>query len=297
MELLESATTLFAVTPDDVKNVDVAPKVKSIAEDTGGEVIIVGGVMMRSAEPAPISGLRKAIDQLRTQYTLGFTPSNPGEQGSFHELTVKLADENRCPKCRIKARRGYYAGVAAPLLPVKEPQSKPLQSVSEIDNKLIQEIMFVAGTSPYDLNDISFAIRKPEKITSPNGQNQVMIDLSIDPAGIDTATSEGRRTYRMQAGMFYSDKKGNLLGSNVWKIEGSLGEQDFNRVRQRGIPFSARIPVMVEDQILRIVLYDEIGGKVAAKFTKKKGKGLAIVTQDYRVVRRNLQLQREPAYP
>ncbi len=286
IELLESATTLYAVTPSyDIKKW-YGPKVKSVAEDTGGEMITVIGPEKRSA--APISGLRQAIDRLRTQYTLGFTPPNQGERGRFHELTVKLANEDRCPKCRIKVRKGYYAGVAAPPLPVQKPQAKSLQSVSEIDNKLIQKIIFVAGTSYYDLDDISFAIRNAEKVISPSGQNQMMIDLSIDPAGIDTVASEGRRTYRMQAAMFYSDKNRNLLGSNIWKIEGSLGEEDFNSVRRKGIPFSAMIPVMAEDQILRIVLYDEIGGRVASKFTRKKGKGLAIVKQDNSTVWHNL---------
>ncbi len=282
IELLESATTLYSLTSDYFEKFKTMEggrtnrTIKSIVEDTGGETVVYA---FDRRSVTPISGLRHVIDRMRTQYTLGFTPSNPGERGSFHELTVILANENRCPKCRIKARRGYYPGVAAHLLPVPKPQAKPLQSLSEIDNKLIQEIMFLAGTSYFDLNDISFAIRNAEKITSRSGQNQMMIDLSIDPAGIDTVTSEGRRTYRIQAAMFYSDKEGNLLGSNVWKIEGSLGEENFNRVSQKGIPFSAKIPVIADDQILRIVLYDEIGGRMGSKFTKKKGKGLAIVKQ------------------
>ena len=289
IELLESDIALYAMTSDYFERVvteeggRVTRAIKSIAEDTGGEMVVhsfYDSMRQNRQSVRSISGLRHVIDRMRTQYTLGFTPSNTGERGSFHELTVKLADENRCPKCRIKARRGYYAGVAAHLLPVPKPQAKPLQSLSEIDNKLIQESMFLAGTSYMDWDDISFAIRNAEKITSPSGQSQMMIDLSIDPAGIDAVTSEGRRTYRMQAAMFYSDKKGNLLGSNVWKIESALGEEDFNRVSQKGIPFSAKIPVIADDQILRIVLYDEISGRIGSKFTKKKGKGLAIVKQE-----------------
>jgi VWFA-related protein len=284
IELLESAVTLYAMTPDEVwlRNGLYGYKIKSIAEDTGGEMIVAGattkGRLGRSV--APIGVLHQVMDRLRAQYTIGFTPSNPGEKGSFHELTVRLANQDRCPKCGIKARKGYYAGISAPFPPVRKPQAKPLQSLSEIDNKLIQESILLAGTCYFDMNDISFALRNAEKITSTSGQNQMMIELSVDPAGIEMAVSGERRTFRIQAAMFYSDKEGNLLGSNVWKIQGSLSEEDLDRAKREGIPFSARIPIIADNQILRIVLYDEISGRIASKFTQKKGKGLAIVKQD-----------------
>jgi hypothetical protein len=181
---------------------------------------------------------------------------------------------DRCPKCGIKARKGYYAGISAPSIPSRKPQAKPLQSLSEIDNNLIQESMLLAGTYYFDMNDIAFVIRNADKINSPNGQNQMMIELSIDPAGIEMETGEGRRKYKLQVAIFYSDKEGNVLGSNVWKIRGSLSEEDVDRARREGIPFSAKIPIISDNQILRIVLYDEIGGRMASKFTKKRGKGL-----------------------
>ena len=42
---------------------------------------------------------------------MGFVPSNIGEAGSYHRLDVQIREERRCPKCRIQARIGYYAGV------------------------------------------------------------------------------------------------------------------------------------------------------------------------------------------
>ena len=58
--------------------------------------------------------------QLRTQYGLGFVPTNPARDGKFHKLKVDLVDDQGNPlrivnqkgkvvKYRIVARDGYYA--------------------------------------------------------------------------------------------------------------------------------------------------------------------------------------------
>jgi VWFA-related protein len=278
VELLASAATLFDFpgTDDRVASCsEFNQKLQNIAEDTGGEMIRVRRDNTKRLS-MPKNALESAINRLRTQYSLGFTPSNPGEPGSFHELTVRLANKDRCPTCQVKARRGYYAGVAAPLPPPQKPQAKPVQPFSEIDDKLIQQIMITAGLSYLDFDDISFAIANTAKIEDFSRQSQMMIDLSINPAGMETTILEGRRAYRMQVAFFYSDKKGNLLGSNFWKIDGFLNEEVNNRVMEKRIELSAKVPIKDKDQILKIVIYDEISGRITSKFTKRKGKGLVI---------------------
>jgi hypothetical protein len=75
---------------------------------------------------------------------------------------------------------------------------------------------------------------------------------------------------------FYADKKGNMLGNNFWKLDGSLSQEEYINATKKGIPFSGVIPIKADDQILKIVIYDETSGRMASKFTKKKGKGLGI---------------------
>jgi VWFA-related protein len=63
---------------------------------------------------------QQVADQLRTQYSLGFIPTNNTGDGQFHKLKVALVDEQGNPleilnkkgkktKYRIVARDGYYA--------------------------------------------------------------------------------------------------------------------------------------------------------------------------------------------
>ncbi len=63
---------------------------------------------------------QQVAGQLRTQYSLGFVPSNPSHDGKYHKLKVDVVDEQGNPwrpvdqkgkqvKYRIVAREGYYA--------------------------------------------------------------------------------------------------------------------------------------------------------------------------------------------
>jgi VWFA-related protein len=70
-----------------------------LSDDTGGRVIEV------RANRDVSRAFQEIADELRTQYLLGYVPSNPRHDGSFRKIQVKVRDKNY----RIQARRGYYA--------------------------------------------------------------------------------------------------------------------------------------------------------------------------------------------
>ena len=74
-------------------------EVKKLAEQTGGRVIDVG------SKPEK---LKEAFDQisneLRSQYNIGYTPTNPKHDGSFRKIEIKSHKGYK-----IQARRGYYS--------------------------------------------------------------------------------------------------------------------------------------------------------------------------------------------
>jgi VWFA-related protein len=71
-----------------------------LAEQTGGRVIDVGN------DPKK---LRKAFDEigteLRSQYMIGYTPSNTAADGKYRKLEVKPLNADY----KVQARKGYYA--------------------------------------------------------------------------------------------------------------------------------------------------------------------------------------------
>ena len=73
---------------------------KKLTQETGGRVIEVGN---------KIEKLRQAFDQisqeLRSQYNIGYTPTNTTRDGSFRKVDIKPKQGDY----KIQARSGYYA--------------------------------------------------------------------------------------------------------------------------------------------------------------------------------------------
>src|SRR5579862_1951371 len=75
-------------------------EMRKLTEQTGGRVINVGNNFDK---------LRDAFDQiaaeLRSQYNVGFTPTNTNHDGTYRKLEIKNKQNYK-----IQARSGYYAG-------------------------------------------------------------------------------------------------------------------------------------------------------------------------------------------
>jgi len=78
-------------------------EMRKLTEQTGGRVINVGNKFDK---------LREAFDQiaaeLRSQYNVGYTPSNTVQDGSYRKLEIKSKQNYK-----IQARAGYYATARA----------------------------------------------------------------------------------------------------------------------------------------------------------------------------------------
>ena len=76
-----------------------AGEMKKLAEETGGRVIDVGNKYDK---------LKQAFDQisaeLRSQYNIGYTPTNNKHDGTYRKIEVRSKQGYR-----VQARRGYYA--------------------------------------------------------------------------------------------------------------------------------------------------------------------------------------------
>ncbi|HXE89736.1 MAG TPA: VWA domain-containing protein [Terriglobales bacterium] len=75
---------------------------KKLTEQTGGRLI----------EVEKVEKLKEAFDQiaqeLRSQYSIGYTPTNTARDGSFRRIQIKSTDGYK-----IQARQGYYATKAS----------------------------------------------------------------------------------------------------------------------------------------------------------------------------------------
>jgi Ca-activated chloride channel homolog len=257
-EMLKSSVTLYGIKTSGINLVEPSEQLKRITFETGGETLDV------YASTSLQTALESAMLNLRQQYILGFNPSNPGKNGSFHKLIVKMAAQDRCPGCRLLARSGYYSGITKPLPPRNNLPTTPGDSTKRVDQILILQSIHAAGTSAMDITDIPFTVKTSEQ-TDSTGHPQIKVDLQIDPAGIKFKAVGDRHACKLYIAVFYADAKGKILGSDWRIIDKLLSEKTYNRIMNTGILFSTKIPAKETRQILKIVMYDEENDKLGSK--------------------------------
>ena len=71
---------------------------RKLCEQTGGDVIKVNKIKNTSA------AFQKIADELRTQYLLGYTPSNTRKDSGFRKIKVRVTNGDY----KVQARSGYY---------------------------------------------------------------------------------------------------------------------------------------------------------------------------------------------
>ena len=99
---------------DSIDSLQAKNALTTIAKYTGGQAYFP-----RFEAELP-SDYQQIAGQLRTQYSIGFIPSNPSRDGKFHKLKIELVDQEgnslritnqkgKEVKYRVVARDGYYA--------------------------------------------------------------------------------------------------------------------------------------------------------------------------------------------
>lgn len=76
---------------------------KKMAQETGGAYLQV----TRGKDTG--AAFEEIARELRTQYLLGYSPTDRARDGSYHRLRVRVKNKNY----RVQARQGYYATVAS----------------------------------------------------------------------------------------------------------------------------------------------------------------------------------------
>jgi len=87
---------LLVYDPREGANAGVA---KKITDETGGRMIVV------NSEKHLMEAFDQISEELRSQYTLGYYPSNAALDGKFRKIKVETANHD----LKVLARKGYYA--------------------------------------------------------------------------------------------------------------------------------------------------------------------------------------------
>lgn len=122
-----------------------------LAEGTGG-ALLPDSLDLR--EP-----LRRAMEDVRTHYELSYSPSNPGTDGSFRKIEVKVSR----PGATVFARNGYYA---LPLLNGRQIYPFEMATLKALNTKpLLHQFSFHADALQFragpEQTQMAFVFQSP----------------------------------------------------------------------------------------------------------------------------------------
>jgi len=215
---------------------------RNIAVMTGGRASIHGDIGQALATLNEVT---------RTEYLLGYYPSNPNWDGKYRNLVVRV----RRPGLKVSYRRGYYAR----------------ESLQPFDRKAFLSYSRIAAAGQYDQEVKDLKVKaKATIVAGESGGQEVQIDLVIDASRVPFKEEGGLYKSALQFTVFYGDARGRSLGDAWQVLDLNLKPATWERFKKDGIACSTRVPMRVQGQTFKIVVYSYEADLVGSTTTRLK---------------------------
>ncbi len=197
-----------------------------LAENTGGRAF-------RNTNDIKGS-IRKAVDDSRVTYVLGFYPRHEKWDGRYRALKVRV---NRKGETRVRHRRGYYATTEAPFGPEQRKAA-----------------LAEAAVSPLEAGSIGLTARVEPVIAA--GVRTALIELRLESKDVSLQNTDG--TWRGSVDLYILQRIADGRVAGFWHHTLNLNVADAARpqLARDGIVASKHLPVAPEATELRIVVRD-----------------------------------------
>lgn len=185
--------------------------------------------------------IRRAIDDSRVAYMLGYYPTHRDWDGKFREIKVKV---NR-PGLELRSRRGYFAF----------PEKK-------LDPKQVQAVLREAVSSPLDATDLGLTVRvTPVEIP---GMRQVKTEFNVAQRDLTLNIDGDRWVGAIDVLFVQFSPEGKALKSDMKTVGMNLTQAKYNQVKQVGAIFTLDEPIVDGAGQLRVVVRDTTSGSLGS---------------------------------
>jgi VWFA-related protein len=187
-----------------------------------------------------ISGaIRRAMDDARVTYTLGYYPEHVNWNGSFHNIKVSV----KISGAEVRARTGYFA--------LPEPAAAPLKSVQAV----------VSQTAISQLEGTGIGIRVQVQADGPQA---LVTDLRFDLREIGMEQKNGHWAGTLRVVFLQLNDKQEIVQANDKTFHLDVAPAMYDRLLKDGMVDTRRLQMVPDATQLSIVVRDGSNGNVGS---------------------------------
>ncbi|MDR3719127.1 MAG: VWA domain-containing protein [Bryobacteraceae bacterium] len=198
------------------------------ADETGGRAFYNANDMVGS--------IRRAFEDAKVTYLLGFYVDDSSWDGKYHKLYVRI----RRPGTQLRARRGYWAS-----------------SAREENAEQREESLHNAASSPLEATGIGVTLNL-ESNPLPLGAHDLVI--KVDPRDVRFAQRNGRWNADLDVLFVELTPDGRSLGGQKDQVQCRFSENTYAQTMDLGLFLPRQIYVAPGGARLRVVVRDESTG-------------------------------------
>jgi VWFA-related protein len=186
----------------------------------------------------------------RSQYLLGYYPTDAGRDGRFRRIEVTI---NR-PGVTVLARRGYYARDTA-----REFDRTRLMTEMRIDT---------AAALPQTIPDIKITLTTAPGQAADGGR-AVIASGTIDTARLGWMQSaDGRRRITLELAILCIQEDGLLVGEHRQPLVLTMSHEAYEKALKSGLNYSVPVPVTSTPRQVKVIVYDPANDLVGSQATR-----------------------------
>jgi VWFA-related protein len=182
--------------------------------------------------------VRRAIEDIKVSYVLGFYPDEADIDGKYHELRVQVPGRKGL---ELRARQGYYAGDKAP-----------------VPDAALQTALQQAVAGPLQASRIEIGVHVTR--TNQPEPNSLQLDLLVSARELTLALREDRWQGAIRQSIVQLDAQGKVLDRITDPIKLNLKRESLPEYLQTGMSFAKTVRAKLGLAQLRVIVIDRDSG-------------------------------------
>jgi hypothetical protein len=182
--------------------------------------------------------VRRAIEDTKVSYVLGFYPEEADIDGKYHELRVQAPGRKGL---ELRARQGYYAGDKAP-----------------VPDAALQTALQQAVAGPLQASRIEIGVHVTR--TNQPAPDSLQLDLLVSARELTLALKEDRWQGAIRQSIVQLDAHGKVLERITDPIKLNLKRESLPEYLQTGMSFAKTVRAKPGLAQLRVIVMDRDSG-------------------------------------